>query len=192
MKLNRIITMCAVAVTLALGVGDLLAQNNNGGGGFGNGGGGRNRGNFDPAQMQQRRLDSIRQQLEFTNDTDWSAVQPLVQKVLDAQQALRTGGGRGMFMGGRRGGNNGNNNNANANGNAGGRGGFGPQPSPEATALQQAVQNHASADQLKDLLAKYNASQKVKQANLATAQTNLRAVLTVWQESQATLMGLLN
>ncbi len=194
MKLNRIITMCAVAVTLALGVGDLLAQNNNGGGG--NGGGGRNRGgnrgNFDPAQMQQRRLDFIRQQLEFTNDTDWSAVQPLVQKVLDAQQALRTGGGRGMFAGGRRGGNNGNNNNANANANGGGRGGFGPQPSPEATALQQAVENHASADQLKDLLAKYNASQKVKQANLTTAQANLRAVLTVWQESQATLMGLLN
>jgi hypothetical protein len=197
MKLNRIITMCAIAAALALSISDTFAQNNNGGGG-GGGGGRRNRGangggNFDPAQMQQRRLDGIRQQLEFTNDTDWAAVQPLFQKVLDAQQAARQGGGRGGFAGGRRGGNNGpNGNNANGNANGGGRGGFGPQPSPEAQALQQAVDNNAPAEQLKDLLAKYNASEKVKQSALAVAQANLRQVLTVRQESQATLMGLLN
>ena len=192
--------MCAVAAALALSISDTFAQNNNGGGGFGNGGGGgggggrRNRGgngggNFDPAQMQQRRLDGIRQQLEFTNATDWAAVQPLFQKVLDAQQAARQGGGRGGFAGGRRSGNNGPNGN---NANGGGRGGFGPQPNPEAQALQQAVDNNAPAEQLKDLLAKYNASEKVKQSALAVAQANLRQVLTVRQESQATLMGLLN
>jgi len=195
MKLNRIITMCAVAVALALSIGDAFAQNNNGGG---NGGGRRNRGgnnggnggNFDPAQQQQRRLDNIRQQLDFTNDTDWSAIQPLFQKVLDAQQAARQSGGRGAFGGGRRGGNNGpNGNNNNGNANAGGQGG--PQPSPEAQALQQAVDNDAPAAQLKDLLAKYNAAQKAKQAKLAAAQADLRKVLTVKQESQATLMGLL-
>lgn len=200
MKLNRIITMCAVALTLALSIGDAFAQINNGGGnggGFGNGGGvRRNRGingNYNPAQRQQFRLDAIRQQLDFTNDTDWSAVQPLFQKVLDAQQAARSGGGRGFFGGGRRGGNNGpNGNNNNGNTNGAGRGGFGQQPSPEAEALQQAVDNDAPAEQLKALLAKYNASQKTKQAALATAQANLRQVLTVKQESQATLMGLLN
>lgn len=211
MKLNRMITICAVALTLAMSIGDAFAQINNGGGngggfgngggnggGFGNGGGRRNRGNggnFDPAQMMQRRLDNIRQQLDFTNDTDWDAVQPLFQKVLDAQQAARQGGGRGGFGGGRRGGNGGNNgpngNNNNGNANGGGRGGFGPQPSPEAEALQQAIDNDAPADQLKDLLAKYNKSQKDKQAALAAAQANLRQVLTVKQESQATLMGLL-
>jgi hypothetical protein len=197
MKLNRIITMCMVAAVLALSIGDAFAQINNGGG---NGGGRRNRGgnngggNFDPAQMQQRRLDNIRQQLDFTNDTDWSAVQPLFQKVLDAQQAARAGGGRGGFGGGRRGGNNGpnGNNNNNGNTNGAGRGGFGPQPSPEALALQQGIDNDAPADQLKDLLAKYNVSEKAKQATLAAAQANLRKVLTVKQESQATLMGLLN
>ena len=201
MKLNRIITMCAMVLTLALSIGDAFAQNNNGGGnggGFGNGGGGRrnrgiNNGTFNPAQMQQRRLDAIRQQLDFTNDTDWSAVQPLIQKVLDAQQAARSGGGRGFFGGGRRGGYNGpNGNNNNGNTNGGGRGGFGQQPNPEAEALQQAVDNDAPAEQLKALLAKYNASQKAKQAALATAQANLRQVLTVKQESRATLMGLLN
>jgi len=204
MKLNRIITMCAVAAALALSISDTFAQNNNGGGnggggfggGGGNGGGRRNRGgngggNFDPAQMMQNRLDGIRQQLDFTNDTEWSAIQPLFQKVLDAQQAARQGGGRGGFGGGRRGGNNGpNGNNNNGNANGGGRGG--PQPSPEAQALQQAIDNDAPAAQLKDLLAKYDKPQKDKQAALAAAQANLRQVLTVKQESQATLMGLLN
>jgi hypothetical protein len=143
--------------------------------------------------MMQRRLDGIRQQLDITNDTDWSAIQPLFQKVLDAQQAARQGGGRGGFGGGRRGGNNGpNGNNNNGNANGGGRGGFGPQPSPEAQALQQAIDNDAPPAQLKDLLAKYNKSQKDKQAALAAAQANLRQVLTVKQESQATLMGLLD
>jgi hypothetical protein len=193
MKLNRVITMCAVVAVIALSIGDASAQNNGGG----NGGGGRrnrggNGGNFDPAQMQQRRLDNVRQQLDFTNDTDWSAVQPLIQKVLDAQQAARGGGGRAGF-GGRRGGNNGpNGNNNNGNTNGPGRGGFGPQPGPEAVALQEAIDSDASADQLKNLLAKYNASQKTKQAALATAQANLRQVLTVKQECQATMMGLLN
>jgi hypothetical protein len=200
MKLNRMITMCAMALTLALSVGDAFAQNNNGGGngggGGGNGGGRRNRGgngggNFDPAQQMQRRLDNVRQQLDFTNDTEWSAIQPLFQKVLDAQQAARQGGGRGGFGGGRRGGNNGPNGNNNNNGNANGGGRGGPQPSPEAQALQQAIDNDAPAAQLKDLLAKYNASEKTKQAALTAAQANLRKVLTVKQESQATLMGLL-
>jgi hypothetical protein len=213
MKLNQLITMCAVALALGMSIGDAFAQINNGGGngggggGFGNGGGGggggfgnagggrRNRGgngqNFDPAQMQQRRLDMIREQLDFTNDTDWAAVQPLVQKVLDAQQAARQGGGRGGFGGGRRGGNGGPNGNNNLGNNNGGRGGFGPQPNPDAEALQQAIDNNAPADQLKQLLAKYNASEKAHQAALTTAQANLRLVLTVKQECQATLIGLL-
>src|ERR1700677_432555 len=80
MKLNRIITLCAMAATLTLGAGSLLAQDNGNGGGGGNGGdngGGFRRGNFDPAQMQQRIMDNVRNQLNFTNDTDWSAGQPL-------------------------------------------------------------------------------------------------------------------
>src|SRR5271168_974954 len=94
MKLNRIITLCAMAAALALGTGSLLAQDNGGGGqggGGGDQGGGFRRGNFDPAQMQQRIMDNVRDQLNFTNDTDWSAVQPLVQKVLDARRDVGFG-----------------------------------------------------------------------------------------------------
>jgi hypothetical protein len=89
-----------------------------------------------------------------------------------------------MFGGRNRGGNNG--------GQAGGGGNFGQQPNPAADALQQAVDSDAPTAQIKDLLAKYEASQKVKQAALKQAQDNLRAVLTVKQEAQATLTGLLD
>ena len=37
-------------------------------------------------------MDTARQSLEITNDDEWSVIQPLIQKVLDAQQALGTTG----------------------------------------------------------------------------------------------------
>lgn len=184
MKMKQLLVMCGIAGVLTLGVGNAVAQNNNGGGNGGGFGGGR--GNFDPAQFQQRMMDNIRDQLDFTNDTDWNAVQPLIQKVMDARRDVGFGGGMGRMFGGRnRGGNNDNNN------GGGRRGGFGT-PSPEAEALQQAIDNNAPSGQIKDLLAKYEASQKAKQAKLEQAQKNLRGVLTVKQEAQATLLGLLN
>jgi hypothetical protein len=187
MKLNKVLTMCAVAATLCLSAGTLLAQNGGGGnggggggggGGFGGGGGGR--GNFDPAQMQQRMMQRMQDGLGFTNDTDWAAVQPLVQKVFDAQMALRAGGRGGFGGGGRRGGQGG-----------GGGGAFGQTASVEAQALQKAIDDDAPAAQIKDALAKYEASQKTKQATLTAAQEALRGVLSGKQEAQATLMGLL-
>jgi hypothetical protein len=194
MKLKRIITLCAMAAALGLSAVGVSAQQDNGGGpgggGFGGPGGGGfggGRGNFDPAQMQQRMMDNIREQLNFTNDTDWSAVQPLVQAVMTAQQDAR-GNMRGMFGGRNRGGQGG------QGGQGGGRGGmFGQrEPSPEQTALQNAVEQNAPASQIKDLLAKYRASQKAKQDKLVAAQEELKKVLTTQQEAQACLMGLVN
>ena len=176
MKLNQLLTICGVAAALMVSAGTVSAQNDNGGGG-----GFRNRGNFDPAQFQQRMMENVRDQLGFTNDTDWNAVQPLVQKVMDARRDVGFGAGMGrMFR--NRGGN---------GGPGGGRGGFGPQSSPEAEALQNAIDANAPKDQIKDLLKKYEASQKAKQAKLVQAQQDLRKVLTVKQEAQATLLGLL-
>ena len=188
MKLNQLLTICGVAAALMLSAGTVSAQNggggnggggNGGGGNGGGGGGGRNRGIFDPAQMQQRMMDRFRQDLNFTNDTDWNAVQPLVQKVMDARMAV----GRGGFGRGGRGGGQG--------GPGGGAGAFG-QPNPERDALQSAIDANAPAGQVKELLAKYEASQKAKQAKLIEAQSDLRKVLTVTQEAQATLAGLLD
>ena len=177
MKIKNLFIVCGAAAMLLLGISRSFAQNENGGDQ-----GGNRRGNFDPAQFQQRMMSRFQSELGITNDTDWSAVQPLVQKVMDAQRDARGASlmrmfGRGNRTGGDQGGNR--------------RGGFGGTPSPEAEALQKAVDDNAPAAQIKDLLTKYQASQKDKQAKLAAAQDELRAVLSVKQEAQATLLGLL-
>lgn len=180
MKTKQLLVVCGMAAALALGSSAGFAQDDNGGGG----GGGFRRENFDRAQFQQRMMERIQDQLGFTNDTDWSAVQPLVQKVMDTQRDLRGGMmGRMMFGRGNRGG----------NGDQGNRprGNLFGQPSPEADALQKAIDDNAPSAQIKALLTKYQASQKEKQAKLAAAQDDLRKVLSVKQEAQATLMGLL-
>jgi hypothetical protein len=179
MKMNKILTVCGMIAALTLGAGTLLAQNDNGGNAGGNGGG---RGNFDPVQFQQRMMDNVRQQLGFTNDTDWAAVQPLIQKVMDVRREVGFGGGMGRLFGRNRGGN---------GGPGGGRGGFGSPPSPEAEALQKAIDDNSPPAQIKSALARYETSQKAGQARLFQAQEDLRKVLTVKQEAQATLLGLL-
>jgi hypothetical protein len=131
-------------------------------------------------------MENTRERLGFTNDTDWNAVQPLVQKVMDARRDVGfPGRGMGMGRGGRRGDGGG------PNADQGPRRGFFGQPSPEAEALQKAIEANAPTAQIKAALDKYRASQKDKQAKLAQAQENLRKVLSVKQEAQAELLGLL-
>jgi len=132
MKINQLLTVCGMAAALCLSASNASAQNDNGGG----------RGNFDPAQFQQRMMDNIKDQLGFTNDTDWNAVQPLVQKVMETQRDARSGGmGRMFGRGNRGGGDQGGGNNR--------RGMFGGAPSPEAEALQKAIDDNAPAAQVK-------------------------------------------
>lgn len=187
MKVKQILTICGVVAALGMSVSSLQAQQDNAGGGGGRqrggggGGGGQGGGgNFDPAQMQQRMMDRVREGLNFTNDTDWNAVQPLLQKVMDARRDVGMGGGRGFGRGGPGGGPGG-----------GGRGGFGGTPSPEQESLQKAIDDNAPSAQIKAALAKYEAARKTKQAKLEAAQAELRKVLSVKQEAQATLLGLL-
>src|ERR1700722_7019394 len=87
MKINQLFAVCGIAAALVYGACTVSAQDNNNGGG-GGGFGGRNGGGrrFDPAQMQKDFLDFSRNYMNFTNDDEWSAVQPLVQKVLDARR----------------------------------------------------------------------------------------------------------
>lgn len=181
MKTHQLLAVFGIAAALCLGAGNAFAQNDNGGGGGGGNGGRPGRGNWDPAQMQQRMMERIQQELGITNATEWSAVEPLVQKVMDAR---RDAGGAGMGRMFRQRNNNG--------GQQGGRPNPFGQASPEAEALQKAIDDNAPKAQIKDLLAKYQASQKVKQAKLTEAQADLRKVLTVKQEAQATLLGLID
>jgi hypothetical protein len=138
-------------------------------------------------------MENIRTNLKVTNDDEWTAIQPLVQKVTQARRDIGGGGGMGMMMGmGRPPG--------------GGFGGpppdddqkgsnrprrFGPPMSQEQQDLQKALTDNASPQQVKDALTKYRASRKEKQAKLEAAQAELLSVLTPKQEAQAVLLGLL-
>jgi hypothetical protein len=184
-KTTQLLTMAAAAFVLCLGTSNLTAQNNPAGGDRQQRGGGQGRGNFDPAQMQQRMLERYKETLEVTNADEWKAMEPLVQKVIEARMQSMAGMGRGLFGRGGRGGDN------NSGDQGQRRGGFGGPPSPEAEALQKAIDSKASASELKAAIAKYESARKVKQAELEQAQANLRKVLSVRQEALATLNGLL-
>jgi len=183
MKLKQRLLLAGAAALIALGVSQsALAQQDNPPGGPPGGG----RGNFDPAQFRQRMMDRLKEQLEVTDDTEWKALEPLIQNVTEARRATMSGMGRGMFGGGpRRGGGD----------NAGGGGGRGPGPggqsSPEADALQKAIDAKAPKAEVKAALEKFIAYRKAKQAELEKAQDELRKVLTSRQEAIATLNGLL-
>jgi hypothetical protein len=199
MKMKQLFAVCGIAAALVCAAGTVSAQDNNGGGGGGGGGGGfgGRRGNFNPEQMRQDYINFVRDYLNFTNDTEWGAVQPLVQKVLDAERDTGSSMGNGfrMFMDKRMADRNGGDpNGGGGNNNRRFRGGmFGGQPSAEYTALQDAVNNNAPDGQIKDLLSRYTAAQKAKQDKLKSAQDNLRGVLAPGtQEARATLLGLLN
>jgi hypothetical protein len=188
MKLNQVLKGLSLAVVLALAANNVLAQDGGerprrergpGGEQAGPGGERGGRGNFDPAEMQQRFAERLKEQLEITDDNEWKALEPLVIKVNEARRATmagRMGGGRGGRGGGP--------------GGPGG-GGFGGQPSPEVEALQKAIDAKASNTEMKAAVAKFVEARKAKQAELEKAQATLRKVLTPRQEAIATLNGLL-
>lgn len=185
-KIKLLMTMAAV-LTLSL-AGQFSAQAQ----GFG-GGGGMDFQNMDPTEVQkmvqQRINDSYREQMDVTNDTEWALIEERITAVTKARTAMMADGG-GM-MGGMRGGFGG----GGGAGGPGGGGGFARmfgKPSPESTALQDAVNNNAPAAQIKTLMTKFEEVRKQKQAALAKAQEDLRSVLTTRQEAVALLGGLLN
>jgi len=137
--------------------------------------------NIDPQQMkdmqqqmQQRMLDSIRDQLGVTNDVEWSKIEPLLAKVQQGQMESMMGGVRVMI--GNRG---------------GGFPGFG-EPDPEADALQSLIDANPSPKQVHDKLTSYRESHKRKADEMARDQAKLRQALNVRQEAILVLAGLLD
>ncbi|MGA2863365.1 MAG: hypothetical protein ABSF95_02645 [Verrucomicrobiota bacterium] len=183
MRMQNWLVVAGVAAALCMGVSNSMAQQDN----AGQGGGRRGNRNMDPAQMQQRMLERYKEVLEVTKDDEWNVLQPLVQKVMAARRDTFGGMGRGMF-GGRRGGG--------ANPDQGGGGGVRPggfgQPSPEAEALQKAIEAKASTAEIKAALGRFVEARKAKAEQLKAAQEELRKVLTVRQEAIAHLNGLLS
>jgi len=194
MRMQNWLVAAGVGAAMCLSASSSMAQDNGGGGG---GGGRRQRGgNFDPAQMQQQRMERYKEVLEVNNDDEWNALQPMIQKVMDARRDTFAGGGMGRGgFGGRRGGQGGGGDQGGGGQGGGnamrGGGGRGGEPSPEAEALRKAIDAKATTGEIKAALAKFVESRKAKAEQLKVAQENLRKVLTARQEAIATLNGLL-
>ncbi len=130
-------------------------------------------------------MERTKERLEITDDNEWKAIQPLVQKVMDLQRQAAGDRMRGVFS--RQGG-------SRNNDQGGGQprtSPFGDTPMPEAEALQRAIDGKASNSEMKATIAKYLDARKAKQAELEKAQAELRKVLSLRQEAIATMSGLL-
>lgn len=165
---------------LMFAFGSLAMAQQGGGGGRGNRGGGQGGGpgggNFDPAQMRQRMMDRMKEQLGATDD-EWKVLLPKLEKVMEAQRNARGGAFGGMM---------------------GGRGGRGGDQAPTTTLgkaaqeLRATLENKdAKADDIAAKLKAYRTARDEAQAELAKAQKDLKEVLTLRQEAQLTLSGTL-
>ncbi len=181
-KLNQLLALASVAVALGLSNGQLAAQDQPQQQRPG-------RGNFDPEQMRQRMMERVREQLEVKSDDEWKVISERVEKVNQARREVGGGGFGGMGFG--RGGGGGGGDQPGGGDQARRPRGPGGEPSPEAEALQKAIEAKASAEEIKTKLAKYREARKEKEARLEQAQDELRKVLTVRQEAAAVLAGFL-
>jgi len=141
---------------------------------------GQRRGNFDPAQWQERRNQEMKTALGMT-DEEWPAVEPLVTKVQTLnREAMQMRFGRG---GRRRGGNE-------PTGNAE------QELSPLAQAfqeLQTALDNaDATTEDIQEKLTAYRAAREQAKQELDKAKQALREVLTQRQEAVLVVRGLLD
>lgn len=141
------------------------------------------RANFNPAEMQARMMDGLRQQMGVTNDDEWALISERITAIVELRRGQAVGAGAGMaFLA------------IAANGNGNNRGNraaaFGG--SPEQEALRAAVTDNLPDAEITARLAKLRESRKQNEAKLEAARENLRAVLTLKQEAVAVMLGLLN
>lgn len=175
----RFPVLLGLSALLMLSLG--AAAQPEGGPGGGDGGGRREGGprgdwrgrRMDPEQMRKMMSDRLKEQLGV-GDEEWTALEPLVQEVMTAQRELRSGGRRMMF---------------------------GPPPregenensSTETEALRTLLDNpNAQAPDIKAKLDAYRAAVAKKETALKEAREKLRSALTIRQEAQLVLMGILD
>jgi len=194
------VTIGVAAGVLALVIaGMCVAQPGAGGGNRGNRGE-RGAGNFDPAQMRQRMMERWKEQLG-ADDEAWKVIEPRLTKVMELSRDAMSGG-RGMFggMGRMRGGPGGAGGPGGDNARGGDRPRFPGEENREQTAVEKAAEalnttlenQSASAETIKQQLTALRAARVKAQQDLATAQQELRQILSVRQEAQLVVSGMLN
>ena len=133
-----------------------------------------NRGNFDRSQIMERIMERYRENLGISV-AEWKVVQPKVQAVMD-NRISGVSGMMSMFGGSRR-----------------GRGGDSSTEKTPTSELRDLLEKENPAKgEIKAKLAAYRADRKAREAKLKKAQEDLRQLLTLKQEAQAVLSGLLN
>lgn len=189
MQRRRMTIGMAVGV-LALAIAGLCLAQPQAGGNRGNRGERGAGGNFDPAQMRQRMMERWKEQLG-ADDESWKVIEPRLTKVMELSRD-NLGGRGGMFGGmGMRGG---------RGGDAGNRPRFPGEENRQPTAVEKAAEalsttlenQSASAETIKQQLTALRAARVKAQQDLATAQQDLRQLLTVKQEAILVLNGTLN
>jgi hypothetical protein len=146
---------------------------------------------FDPARMRQMMEQRMQEMLGATAE-EWKVLGPRVMKVQDLVRQSG-GGGPGMMFGpmGRRG----------LGGPGGNRpGGRGMAMNRELTEVEKAQEElqtllentAATPEQIKQQVTKLRAAREKARQELAKAQQDLRQVLTMRQEAQLVLMGMLD
>lgn len=190
-KVLRTTMIASIAITILSIAMYSVAQNQ-----------GRGRGNFDPEQMRAMRMERMQTQLGVSDD-EWKVIGPLVEDVMEKQRSARMGGGGMMGMMGGPGGPGGQGGPGmdrperqggpdQQRGQRGG-GGFRGEPDPEMEALQTALESpDTSADVIKEKLTALRTARAKKEAALKTSRENLRKVLTIRQEAQMVMMGMLD
>jgi len=153
---------------------------------------------FDPERMRQMMDQRMREQLGAT-EQEWKVLGPRVTKVMELSRQTR-GGGRGGMMFGGMGGRGGMMPGGMGGRGAGPGGGRPGAPDRQLTAVEKAQEQlrtvldntSATPDQIKkQLTALRTAREKAKQ-QLAVAQQDLRKIITVRQEAQLVMMGMLD
>ena len=180
---QRILGAAILGFSLCL-AGAALAQPQQGQGRQRGQGGG---GNFDPAQMRAQMMTRIKEQLAAT-DEEFTALQPKLEAVMNAQRDTR-GGGFGGRGGGRRGGQQ----NADT--------ATPPQPQPGADSVVAKAQaelrtvldnKDSKPEEIKAKLTALRDAREKAKLTLASAQKDLKDLLTQRQEAVLVNMGFLD
>jgi hypothetical protein len=192
-----LLALGVIAAATAMIVGQAVSQETQQDGRGGRRGGpnvDQQQGNQRPGDFRQQGQARMKTILGAT-DEEWQSLGPKVEEVMTLTRELRPG----MGMAGRGG-------RGPGGPSAGGPGGPGPaqglaqQPPPpqsdvqkQQQALQKVLDNKESSPaEIKAALATYRDARVKAQAELARAQKDLRRDLTVRQEAQLVIMGLLD
>jgi hypothetical protein len=187
MRLNQMLVIAGLGALMLAGGNTVMAQG---------------RGGFDPAQMRERMMTRLRDQMDVKDDSEWKAIEGQITKVYDARRDVMASEFSGFGRGGSRGGgsssgasssdsSSSSSSSSSDQGSSRRRGGFFGTPAPETEALQKAVDDKASSDEIQAKLSALRKANKVKQQKLEKAQADLKAILSPRQEAIAVLNGLL-